>query len=166
MKIDKPDELDIRVAHHFLYKGMSQKAVAAAANISSTVLSRRLSTEELIVKNPVYEIIVELIASVESGQPSIGRGIWGMINQCAVDLGLVETAPGDILPLAIEKLKRIEKVDIEILSPDEQRDLQADAGELSSEASRIHSDVIAVRRLREVHAGRNVELSGGARSVR
>lgn len=162
MKIDKPDELDIRVAHHFLYKGMSQKAVAAAANISSTVLSRRLSTEELIVKNPVYEIIVELIASVESGQPSIGRGIWGMINRYAVELGLVDAEPGDVLQLAIGKLRRIEQVDIESLSANDQVLLQADAGELMNEASRIHSDVIAARKSREVR-GRNVELAGGRR---
>lgn len=159
MKIDKPDDTEIRVEHHNLYKGMSQKSVAANAGVSSTTLSRRLSTEEVIVKNPIYEVIMEMIGSVESGQPSIGKGVFGMIYRHAVELGLVDAEPGDILQLAIAKLGRIEKVDVEALTPNEQLLLQADAGELMNEASRIHTDIIAVRKLREV-TGRNTELNG------
>lgn len=163
MKIDRPDETEVRVEHHGLYRGMSQKAVAAAAGISSTILSRRLSTEELIVKNPIHEVVMELIASVESGQPSIGKGVWGMINRYAVELGLVDAEPGDVLQLAIGKLRRIEQVDIESLNADDQIILQADASDLEKEAGRIVTDCVRARRLKEVR-GRNVEL--GARSVR
>jgi hypothetical protein len=165
MKINKPDEAEVRVEHHNLYKGNSQKAVAAAAGISSTILSRRLDHNEAIVKNPIYEVIAEMIGAEESGQRSIGKGIFKMIYRYAEGLGLVDEQPLDILEMAYERLRSIEPNDIRAMSDAELTDSFASITDLENEASKVKGELTAERSMRRVmpRNAETTELGGRSR---
>jgi len=159
LKINKPDETEIRVEHHGLYQGMSQKLIAACGYVSSTVLSRRLDQNETIVKNPPYELIMEIIASVESEQPSIGKGLVGMILRYAVALGLIDEEPVDRLKLAIDRLRAIRKEDIEMMTEDQRTLTELYAGELREAAGRVYEDAQSIRIANEARP-RSADLNG------
>jgi hypothetical protein len=142
--IIKPDEAETKAEHYMLYKGMSQKAMAAAAQVSSSKLSRRLNHEEE-TEDPVHEVIKELHGSVESDQPSIGKGVFQMIRRHAVQLGLAETEPVDVLKMAIERLTAIKLRDIEMMTAEERNLLVIYAAELEDLAGVVRSDAIRVR---------------------
>lgn len=162
MKINKPDEAEIRVEHHNLYKGKSQKAVAQASGVSSTILSRRLDQNETIVKNPIYEVIMEMAGSVESGQAEIGRGILRVINSFAADFGLLDE-PLDILEMAYTHLRSIDANDIRKMSDGELTQSFASVCDLENEAAKVKGELIGERSERRL-TPRSAETTGAWRA--
>lgn len=157
-RMKKPDETETKIWHHNLYEGMSQKALCSAINLPSYQLSRRLNHTES-TEDPLHEIIMEMIGSVESAQPSIGKAIYGRITRYAVELGLVDE-PVDVLQMAIEKLRSITEIDIKQMGQEERFKVQGFAAELESLANDVKTMAIRIRN-EEQGRGSHIELGGG-----
>ena len=141
LKIAKPDETETKVEHHALYRGLSQKALCSAINLPSYELSRRLNHTEP-TKDPVHEVIMEMIGSVESNQPSIGKGVFRMIYEYASALGLVDDEPIDLLEMATQRLKAIRERSAGNMSPDKTTTCLARVAALELELSGFTSDLV------------------------
>jgi|ERR1051325_2840756 hypothetical protein len=153
-----PDKDEIKIAHRHLYTGHNQSSVAASAGFSNATLSRHLNVNEP-VEDHLYEVMAEMSGTVISKQPEVGKGLFKMLYNHAVALGLVDEEPVDIIKLANDRLRRITKEEIAGMSGDERTLLTVYAADLENEAGRVKTDALREKRKQE-GIPRLIELKG------
>jgi hypothetical protein len=157
-EIDLPLLDDIKAEHRALYvPNGNMSLVATKGGMSASTLSRHMNVDE-DVKDHIWETIAEMIGAVKSRQPQIGKGLFGMIHRHAVELGLVDEKPIDILKQAIASLRTITDEDLRRMSPEERFEIRGHAAELEVLASGIKTDAILMHS--PEGRGRNIELGG------
>lgn len=145
-----PAEDDVKADHRHLYRGMNMKSVAAHAGASLSTYSRQRNVEETLTRDPVWEVKMEMYASKVTNQEGIGKGVVRMIYGYAIELGLVDEQPIDILDSATDRLRSIEPENIRMMNDDELTVSLASVAVLEEEAKRVKSALsaeYAVRRL-------------------
>lgn len=151
-KIAPPSEDDIKADHRRLYRGFHMQSVASYAGASATTYSRQRNPEETLTRNPVWEVQMEMFASVVTNQESIGKGVFRMINDYAIELGLADKEPLEVIRLAIQRLRRITPEDIKGMDTETRTRTIALAAELEEEAGKVKVEVIESRQIVEEKA--------------
>lgn len=141
--ITPPEQDQFTEDHKVLYHKRHMGSVIAFSGIPPTSFSRRLNNDE-VLRDHLYDSVMELYGSVMSRQPEIGREIVRIFNRYAAEFGLSDQ-PISILKLAIDQLRQTSRDDIKSMSRDERALTEQYSGELREVAGHVYSDAIGVR---------------------
>lgn len=116
--ITPPSEDDIKKDYDALYRPLSQKKVASSAGVSESRFSKQRSFEAIEMRNPLYEVKMEMYASKVTEQEQIGKWIVKEILDYGVELGLINEKPLDIVRMARDRLSTISADDVRQMDPE------------------------------------------------
>jgi hypothetical protein len=148
--ITPPSEDDIKKDYETLYRHLHMKSVAAEAGVGESRFSKQRSVEAIGMRNPLYEVKREMHASKVTNQEEIGKWLVKEIFDYGVELGFVDEQPLDILEMAYERLRSIERSDIRKMGDEELTSSFASIAELENEACKVKGEFIAERDDRRV----------------
>lgn len=143
-KITPPEQDQFTADHQVLYHKRHMGSVIAHSGIYPSSFSRRLNNDE-VLRDHLYDTVMEIYGTVMSGQSEIGREIVRIVNRYATDYGLLDAEPVSILKLAIDQLRRTSRDDIKAMPRDERAMTEMYSAELREVAGHVHSDAVGVR---------------------
>ena len=147
--ISPPSEDEIKEDYNTLYRRLCMKSIATTAGSSASRYSKQRSVEAETTRNPLYEVKMEMYSSKVTNQEEIGKWVAKEIYDYAVELGLVDEQPLDIIKMATQRLRRIGPEEIKRMSVEERKDVVVETVALEEEAGRVKVDVNAARMIVE-----------------
>jgi hypothetical protein len=142
-----PDELDIETEIENIIENGDRKQISRFSHIKYGRLCAMIRSDDA-TRNTIYET-ASFIYGVLRTDRSKGKKVFNVLYRLAVQWGLVDEEPVDIIELAIRRLRSIDRDDMAKMSRDQVTVSLARTAELELEAGRVKSELIAEQRVRE-----------------
>jgi hypothetical protein len=158
-EIYPPDELEIETELADIVGRGNSNSIATWSGIKYWRIRAMLRDDDPS-RNIIYEAAAFIYGCVKTDR-EMAKQVFGVLYRLALRWGLVDEAPVDVLKLAIDRLRSIEKSDIEGMSRENRTLMLADVAELEDVVGRVKTEVILVRK--SDANGRAHELGGMGR---